>query len=185
MVNQNENFNKIIDKIIEIELEMFLKVRTSIPSLCQQHPNSFRIMRRMGHVVLSLETLSSYLNDLRQAREEGRNLLTEKYARMDKLIPPIMESSIINKIVNIEDEWLDNLAQKYPLTIVHHKIYFRNYLSCELETYSIKTLELYYKDIINAKNMGRSLAEERYNFLFRELGYDSIEDVEIHAKGKK
>jgi hypothetical protein len=48
----------------------------------------------------------------------------------------------------------------------------------ELETYSAKTLESYYRDVVDAVGAWRNLTEERYAFIFRESGYDSIDDVE-------
>jgi len=40
----------------------------------------------------SKEMLESYFDDLVIAQKKGRNLVTEKYARMDNLIPPNFEN---------------------------------------------------------------------------------------------
>lgn len=168
----------LLKKIVKIELDMFQKIRTIEPSLCQDLPETFEIMREMNHSILSLESLKSYLNDLKVALSKKRNLLTEKYARMNNTIPPLNKNPIINKIVSIEAEWMGQLSQKYPTSIKYRAKHFASYLSCELETYSDETLGLYYNDILCAKRENRNLAEERFTYLFNKLGYKSIQEVE-------
>ncbi|MBD3255125.1 MAG: DUF4125 family protein [Candidatus Lokiarchaeota archaeon] len=173
---------KLINKIINLELEMFQKVRTSQPSLCQEHPHAFKLMREMGFSVLSEETLCSYLDDLITAKRKKKNLLTEKYARMNNIIPPLKNNSIIGDIVHIEKEWMKRLNQRYPNTIKGKITYFENYLSCELETYSDKTLNLYFRDIKKAVESDLNIIEMRYEYLFRKLGYESIQEKENSLK---
>ena len=167
----------LIDKIVAIELRMFQKVRTIKPSLCQERPDTFKLMREMGHSVLSLETLSSYLKDLEKAKRRDRNLVTEKYARMSNTIPPLKQSSVLNDIMVIESLWMKQLEQKYPSILNRNSNYFERYLSRELETYSNETLDLYLNDIVKAKAAKRNLAEERYLYLFKKLGYSSLHEV--------
>ena len=167
----------LIDKIVTIELWMFQKVRTIEPSLCQERPDTFKLMREMGHSVLSLETLSSYLKDLEEAKRRDRNLVTEKYARMSNMIPPLKQSSVLNDIMAIESLWMKELELKYPSILKRNSNYFEIYLSSELETYSNETLDLYLNDILKAKAAKRNLAEERYLYLFKKLGYSSLDDV--------
>ena len=173
------NHKDIVDHIVELELDMFEKVKTAEPSLCQEKPKAFKSMRSMSHSVLSQETLESYLNDLQQANMEGKNLLTLKYARMDSKIPPLKESPVIDSIVKIEEGWMMELSLRYP-RVVKGNPGFSVYLSSELETYSDKTLELYFRDVSEAKKEGRNLAEERYNWLCERIGYGSI--VEANEK---
>ena len=169
---------KLLKKIVNIELGMFQKVKTIEPSLCQDLPETFEIMREMNHSVLSLESLKSYLNDLQVALSTKRNLLTEKYARMNNTIPPLNNNPLIKEIVSIEAYWMEQLSKKYPTSIEYNAQHFTNYLSCELETYSDETLGLYYNDILSSKRENRNLAEERFTYLFNKLGYKSIEEAE-------
>ena len=175
------NREELSKNIIEIELDMFKQVRTAEPSLCKDHPDTFKVMRGMPHSSLSTETLESYLEDLHKAKTEGRNLLTEKYARMDNRIPPLKTNPIIDDIVEIEDRWMKELSEKYPHTF-KGGLGFKIYLSSELETYSDKTLELYFEDISKVEKEGRNLAEEQYTILFQKLGYSSIAEVEKKAR---
>jgi len=178
MTNEKENRKELLNNIIEIELHMFKQVRTSEPSLCKDRPETFKVMRRMTHSVLSTETLEAYLEDLHKAEAKGRNLLTEKYARMDNIIPPLKTNRFIDDIVKLESRWVRELSQKYPRSFKGESGSFELYLSSELETYSDETLKLYFGDVSRAEKEGRSLAEERYTKLFQQIGYSSIDEVE-------
>ena len=173
---------ELLDNIIEFEFDMFEQVRTSEPSLCQEQPETFRAMRGMTHSVLSTKTLQSYFEDLQKAKAEGRNLLTEKYARMDNRSPPLKTNPIIDDIVEIEARWMDELSRKYPRTVKLGPG-FKIYLSSELETYSDQTLKLYFGDVSRAEKKGGNLTEERYAKLTKQMGYGSIDELE--GKGRQ
>ncbi len=173
------NRKELLDNIIEFEFDMFERVRTSEPSLCKDRPETFRAMREITHSVLSTKTLQSYLEDLQKAKAEGRNLITEKYARMDNRIPPLKTNPIIDDIVEIEARWMEELSRKYPHTFKRGPG-FKIYLSCELETYSDETLKLYFGDVSRAEKEGGNLTEERYTKLTKQMGYGSIDEL----KGK-
>ncbi len=177
----------LINEIVSIELGMFQQVPTVYPTKYQESPEGFKLMRAMSFETWSENTLQSYLNDLSAALKEGRNLMTEKYARMDNLIPTINANPIIDEIVKIESEWQKELYDKYPRTLGKGAlssgapsaiIGFIHYLKSELETYSDKTLESYYKDLQQALEEGRNMSYEKYTSLFQRLGYGPIEDVE-------
>ena len=176
MTNAEKSRQELIKSIVEMELDMFNRVRTAEPSLCKDRPETFRVMREMTHSALSTEVLESYLADLSQAKAEGRNLLTEKYARMDNRIPPLKNNPRIDDIVEIEVRWMKELSDKYR--IFEGGPSFKIYLSSELETFSDKTLELYFEDISKADKEGRNLAEERYTRMFQRIGYSSIAEAE-------
>ena len=179
-----KNKNKILKKIITIELEMFENVQTSQPSLCQENPVTFKLMRDMNHSALSYTVLKSYLEDLKTAKSIGRNLMTEKYARINNIIPPLKVNPLIKKIVSVESNWMNELSNRYPLRINHKPEYFNRYLSCELETYSDRSIELYENDIELAKKSGISLAKVRFDYLIKKLGYSSLEEFESKRKLK-
>jgi len=171
--------NELMDQIIRLEWDMFSRVRTLEPAECQERSGTFRVMRRMHHSVMPEAVLESYLDDLRQANIRGRNLMTEKYARMQKLMPPLSANPLIPQIVEIEAEWMRELVERYPSTFESAIVNFVTYASCELETYSDRTLFLYHDMVVEARRQDRNLAEERYSYLFRKMGYDSIAEREI------
>lgn len=183
-IYSDEEKQKLLDKIIKIEEEMFVKVNDGHEKVdCQSQLKTFYAMRHMSFAVLSGETLQSYYEDLRFALQEDRNLVMEKYARMDNLIPEINENSLIGKIVEIEVEWMKELNKRYPHAIKISPA-FSNYERSELETYSDQTLELYYRDVLTAKKCQINLVEERYKILYKGMGFDSLEAVEEKAAGK-
>lgn len=182
MNETHDECKDLIDRIIAIELDMFQRVNSRGNAPCQEMPGTFRTMRWMAHSVLSRDTLASYLDDLEQARKAGRNLMTEKYARMEGLIPPLKNDpeviALLDEITEIEENWIVEFSKAYPKIITGDGSAFAAYLRCELETYSDRTLELYHRDVLEARRQGISLARKSYENLFKGLGYSSFEDVE-------
>jgi hypothetical protein len=175
MPREERKRKELLDDIIETELRMLEQVKTSEPSLCKERPETFRAMRGMTHSVLPTPVLQSYLGDLQKAEAECRNLLAEKYARMDNRIPPLKTSPLVDAIVELESRWVREYARRHPLSFGTASSRFKLYLSCELETYSDRTLELYFGAISKAEKEERNLAEERYTTLFAQMAYNSDE----------
>ena len=180
MKNQNEDKWELIDAIVDLELKMFQAVNTrpGEGTECQERPDTFKLMRWMHHSVLTPGTLASYLEDLQAAAQLERNLLTEKYARMEGQISQLKENQRIYQIAEAECDWMQNLRERYPHIIQGDQNSFRNYILCELETYSDETLELLWGDVQAAQVRKLNLPELRYRNLFRRMGYDSLEEVE-------
>lgn len=162
---------KIIAEIIEWELAMFMATpNRGGPASCQERPATFKIMRQMAHSVHNDEFLDSYLQDLRNAEQEGRNFMIEKYARMDDLIPPLSTSPLIDEIVNAECSFMEEAARTNPhIALGHSGGKFPVYLRSELETLSERSLELYAKEIAEARLQKRNPVLERYNWLENRL----------------
>lgn len=178
---------QLIDEIIARELEMFLAVRNrGGTASCQEQPDSFRIMRHMTHAVMPIEYLDSYLADLKQAVADKRNLMTEKYALMEGIIPVQNDSQAITELVKIESDWRKEVSAQFPLS-VHpdgHES-FCTYLNGELQTYSPKTLIIYLNYARKTQYNGGNLVRERYEILMRKLGYDSLTHCEESIAGGK
>lgn len=177
---------KLIDEIVEYELEMFLEVQNvGGMSNCQQHPKAFKVMRKMSHSVQDTAFLQSYLSDLKQAKEQQRNFMVEKYALMDNLIPDLMVDDRIDIIVDREAEWRDIMATMYPHIVGREdSAHFRRYLQSELQTLSPESLAAYYDTVVTAFNQGRNLVQERYAYLMQLLGYASLEEREKQLASK-
>jgi len=181
MYTLTDEKEKIIAKIIKLEQKMFVAVRPLEPAACQHMLKTFYAMRRMSHSVLSIDTLQSYFQDLIIAVAIGRNLVTEKYARMDNLIPHLQQNEAIDHIISMETEWMQSLHEKYPLTVRFDEN-FAKYAAGELETYSTHTLILYQRDIAYAYHHGINLVEQRYLLLYQGMGFENLEAVEAIAK---
>ncbi|MBC7338243.1 MAG: DUF4125 family protein [Firmicutes bacterium] len=170
---------ELIKQILKIELEMFREVPSGGGSRCQEHPQAFLLVRGATFETWSEDTLRCYLRDLEEARAADRNLFTEKYARLDDLLPALSSSPLIEEILAIEVQWEKELREKYPHLLAEHSLdHFREYLRSELETYSDTTLLSYYTDLVEAVNRKESLAEKALATVFRKLGYCSLEHAE-------
>jgi len=170
-MQNTERQRNLISKIIDKELKMFqaVKNRGEVAS-CQKQPAAFRLMRFMTHAVQTVEFLESYLNDLNLAIADGRNFMTEKYALMEGLIPPLNTEPCIDEITRIECAWQEEMDKKYPeLVQKENNNIFWLYLRSELQTLSSQTLNLYYNNINQALKEGRNLVVERYEILMNNL----------------
>ncbi len=175
-----------IEEVIERELAMFLAVKNDGgPASCQQNPDMFRHWRWMIFSVLSDKYVESYLQDLVEAAHEGRNLLLEKYARMDNLIPctsPNMDK--VQAITAVERTWLTQLAEDFPLQFAQQLQRFDFYFSPEIEVLSERTLDCYLSCIAKAQEEGRNLAFERYENMYKRMGLPNVAEKEILLQGK-
>ncbi len=178
---------QLISEIIETELEMFLNVASRGNASCQENPDGFRFYRNAMFVTWPEEALASYLDDVQQAKTEGRNLLTLKYARMEGLIPAENNNPLIDKIVDIEVAWAKEIAVNYPNIQRRgrpieedspHATSTKTYLRGELETYSDRTLELYYKHLQDCLKRKENLLETRCLIMVKGAGYSSLEAAE-------
>ena len=195
--------DELIQEILETELQMFLSVRAREPVSCQQDPEEFRMSRAAQFSVWSEKTLASYRKDLEKAVEQGRNLMTLKYARMEDLIPKlhddILVDNLIDQIVNIEVGWQKEMMAKYPYLLKRGRplndgeeglqtTSFVNYLRGELETYSADTLAHLYRDVSESQDRNQNMALAVYENLVKSNGFESIEEAEAAAsrlaKGK-
>ena len=185
----------LIDEILELELEMFLSVSSRGPAPCREHPDSFRLMRRAQFGSWSGNTLQHYLNDLKAARQRNDNLMTLKYARMENLVPPLNDSPLIDRMVEIQAEWHREVARKYPFFSRTSRpvddtpdqpgaVSFSTYLRGELETYSNRTLAALYDDMQNVKDQGGNMAEDIFDRIVKSMGFKSLEEAEQRLRAK-
>ena len=167
----------VLAEIVERELAMFLATSNEGGvSVCQTRPDTFRAMRKMAHSAHDDALLESYLADLRQAEADGRNVMVEKYARMDDRLPPLSTSPLLDQIADAEEAFLHEAQRLYPNVIKSNgQGMFRRYLRCELETLSPRTLALYAAQIDRARREGRNLVVERHDYLMRLLGKGGID----------
>lgn len=182
---------ELIKEILRIELEMFKEVRADGPNPFQENPGGLLLARGAAFVNWSEETLMNYLQDLQQAQQDERNLMTEKFARMDDLIPCLNENPLIDQIVEIEAAWETKVRERYPhifgwdskedLDREVEIADFENYLRCELETYSNDTLSSYFKNLHTALGKLENLAEKTFACVFRKQGFASLEEADAHC----
>lgn len=177
----------LVKSILDMEFTMFRAVNGDVNAPCQEQPDAFRKIRGSIYDFWSHEMLESYFKDLVMAQRTNRNLVFEKYARMDNKIPKINKNPLIEKIVEIEEIWQEELKAKYPAVYRNtcrdtnaalDGSNFKVYLSSELETYSDNTLENYWTHIKKAFDYKENHSIEMLRQLAKKSGIDSLEKLE-------
>ena len=190
--------------IAQTEWELFQNVRnTGGRASCQDDPDTFFKMRMSQWMVYSDEVLHSYSEDCREAVAQGRNPVFEKYARMMEStypeefeqikgqLPDVSDKiDIVEKIVKINLQWDAEMMRDYPnlrsngrvLTTADDSVEdgssMESYLRGELLTYSMRTLELIYRETTEAYEKGESLLKQTIANETLFYGYSSLEEAE-------
>lgn len=197
-------------EIVDIEWEMFHNVQSMDgPAACQQNPKMFELMRSSQVKSWSQEAAASYLDDLKSARAQGHNLMTEKYARMMqytapceyrriepnvRLLEPAVEA-VIERLLPRLVEWQGEVVAKYPhvgaqgrpIRSTEDSRYttsFETYTRGELSTYSAKTLRLLEEHYLQLAALGENPAELILKNTVERYGYKSIERAEEVQKAR-
>lgn len=177
----------LLERVLNLEWEMFVRVKSAESVVCQSAPDKFRAVRGSVFMMWTAEMLTAYLEQIESAKVQGRNLLTEKYARMDNLIPPLTDSPYIDEIVEINEIWQRELEEKYPalykrccrtMEATGDGNNFSIYLHSELETYGDSTLGLYYLNVKSAYDKNLNLSIEVLEHLVQKSGYKNLEHAE-------
>ena len=201
--------SELVGTIIVAEWELFDRVHNrGGRAACQDDRETFFLMRSAQLSAWTEAMQESYYRDLCRAREQGRNLLSEKYGYMMArtspeeyeqirgLLPPYSEvkTALIGDICQVQVEWQEELSRKYPRLIGNGRVIhraqdgvystsFETYLWGELESYSIETVRLYSEYVNALKAEGRNLNEMILANMVSQYGYSSLEAAESRTKG--
>lgn len=194
----------LVKEIIMIEWDMFRKVlNAGGEAPCQHNRKTFIIMRMSQAMTWTEPMLESYLEDLKNAEREGRNLMTEKYARMMKdafpdeykqlvdRLPALCheEVSLADKITVLMVKWVMELKKKYPNVVgagrpiestgdTPYDTSIETYSRGELLTYGIRTLRLSWDYFSKCLAEGCNNYESVLKYMVKLQGYNSIEQAE-------
>jgi hypothetical protein len=100
----------------------------------------------------------------------------------------LSNNPLITVIVEIETQWQEELRWKYPVLYKRtarttfptgNGSNFSIYLRSELETYSDRTIDLYYDNVKKAVDQGTNLAISSLEILLKKQGFRDID----HAEG--
>lgn len=195
----------LTDQIAEREYEMFAQVNAGRRRAdCQDDRATFMVMRKSQFAGWNEAMLESYLQDLLTAAREGRNLLTEKYARMMEktspleyaalrhLLPPVSaeKERLAGQIHRIAMDWTEEFQKAYPRlsaggrtleednTSAPGGTSFSTYLWGELLTYSEQTLTAYLAWQKELLDRGDSMNRLVMEATVRAYGYASLAEAE-------
>lgn len=195
---------QLIFDIAQAEWDMFQHVdNVGGRADCQDDPDTFFKMRMSQWMVYSDEVLSSYMEDCKQAVEKGGNLIFEKYAHMMEItfpeeyekvapyLPDVEEKrELTERIVAVHVEWDKEMMEAYPNIRKRGRSQvteedsaltgpsMESYLRAELLTYSMKTLELMWRETKEAKENGENLLRQIIANETLFYGYKSLEEAE-------
>lgn len=201
----------LVDAVVTAEWEMFSNVQNvGGKASCQMDPKTFRIMRSSQMDNWDDELLGSYLEDLLNARLEGRNLVTEKYARMMEStfpeeyaqladsLPPLDPEAMaqVDDIVAAHVAWKEDLDSRFPSLADRGRplrsrddrpgwVSMETYLRAELRTYSSKTIALYHRATMERLRKGESEAEQNLLHQVQQYGFEDIESAEKHFSARR
>lgn len=198
----------LIEKIVNVEWNEFQNVKNEGGrASCQDNWKTFEIARKSQFLSWNEEMLTSYYEDLLNAKKQGQNLLTEKYARMmesttpkeyEKLIDKLPVISIekkrmIEDIILLRIKWAEEFALEFPYIsengrLIHSyedNLYgtsIETYLRGELGTYSEKTIKLYHEYVKHLESEGKNLSKIIMENTALSYGYNSIDEAEKKLK---
>jgi hypothetical protein len=201
---------QVVRAILDLEWEMFQEVRgLDGPAPCQQDRTTFEIMRSSQLLSWNQETADSYLEDLSRARVAGRNLMTEKYARMMEstspcecrgigaILPALDEAAarLVERLSDLSVRWMEQAAARYPLVSGRGRpvrareddrftTSFETYNRGELATYSLKTLRLLEDHYLAMDAAGVNPAEVILDNTMKRYGFASLEDAEAALEAR-
>ena len=99
------------------------------------------------------------------------------------------KKALLEQIVAIQVDWREEFAKSYPhlsgqARIIRteedtlSQVSFETYLRGELKTYSMETLVLYGRHVVEYVKAGKNLTEEIMKHTVAFYGYDSLADAE-------
>lgn len=202
---QNPRTENLAEEITKLEWDQFqLTQNEGGRANCQGNWPTFRIMRMSQFLAWPLDLQESYKQDLERANSDGRNLITEKYARMMEstapeifertikpYIKPILEprKSAQEQIILTQVEWAADFHNRYPHLGLAMRVLktsedtaentsFETYLRGELSTYSDATFAKYQRFVNNLRTENLNLTQMIIANTVRMYGYDSLEAAE-------
>lgn len=171
---------------------------------CQNNRPMFTLMRASQFAPWPDALVRDWLDDLRAADAEGRNLVTEKYARMmastdpetyrrdlEPFLPALDGERVAlqERVIATQVAWARDFRERYPHLGDQMRVLttdedtpeatsFETYLRGELGTYSARTMRDYADFVDGLAREGRNLTAETVGATMRALGHDTLEEAE-------
>ena len=199
------NEQQLVSQIINEEWNQFQHTNNEGGRAnCQGNKPMFQIMRASQFDTWPQPRLESDLRDLQAADASGRNLVTEKYARMmastapsiyqrdlEPYLPVLSEQRVAQqeRIIAQQLAWARDFVNRYPRLGAGMRVLetaqdteestsFETYLRGELGTYSQRTLDLYQQFVNDLASKQENLTEQTVRNTVRLSGFDSLDEAE-------
>lgn len=195
---------ELIDEIVLAEWNAFDQVRNEGGrASCQDDWGTFSIMRKSQYMTWPDELLALFLEYFTACMTDGRNLITEKYGRMEEstapeayeqikdAFPALSEERLALQegIIAVQVAWMEEFAKKYPKMAgnarsIHtsednaYNTSYETYLRGELSTYSEALIYQYGQFVAQVAKDGKNLAYETMNNTAKLYGYENVEEAE-------
>ena len=195
----------LVEEVIRREWDQFQRtVNEGGRASCQGNWPMFHQMRASQFMTWPEDLLRSYLDDLDEANRVGRNLVTEKYARMmastapdeyreriEPFIPRLSDERVARqeRVIAVQVAWARDFRGRYPKLGAAMRVLttaedtpedtsFETYLRGELGTYSDRTMALYEAMVENLQAAGRNLTEQTVGNTVRLGGFADLTEAE-------
>ncbi len=195
----------LVEEVIRREWDQFQRTENEGGrASCQGNWPMFHQMRASQFMTWPEDLLRSYLDDLDEANRVGRNLVTEKYARMmastapdeyreriEPFIPRLSDERVARqeRVIAVQVAWARDFRGRYPKLGAAMRVLttaedtpedtsFETYLRGELDTYSDRTMALYEAMVENLQAAGRNLTEQTVANTVRLGGFADLEEAE-------
>ena len=195
----------LVEEVIRREWDQFQRTENEGGrASCQGNWPMFHQMRASQFMTWPEDLLRSYLDDLDEANRVGRNLVTEKYARMmastapdeyreriEPFIPRLSDELIARqeRVIAVQVAWARDFRGRYPKLGAAMRVLttaedtsedtsFETYLRGELGTYSDRTMALYEAMVEDLQAAGRNLTEQTVANTVRLGGFADLTEAE-------
>ena len=195
----------LVEEVIRREWDQFQRTENEGGrASCQGNWLMFHQMRASQFMTWPEDLLRSYLDDLDEANRVGRNLVTEKYARMmastapdeyreriEPFIPRLSDERVARqeRVIAVQVAWARDFRGRYPKLGAAMRVLttaedtpedtsFETYLRGELGTYSDRTMALYEAMVEDLQAAGRNLTEQTVANTVRLGGFADLEEAE-------
>lgn len=207
---QHDERLRVAQAVIEHEWDQFQRVNNEGGRAdCQGDWPTFHQMRLSQFLVWPLPLLESYAADLDETDARGRNLLTEKYARMmasteperyareiGPFLPALDAARVARQeaVVATQVSWALAFRERYPHLGQAMRVLetsqdtltdtsFETYLRGELGTYSERTLTGYEELVQATAAAGENLTEQTIRWTVLLGGYADLAEAEAAQVG--
>ena len=195
----------LVEEVIRREWDQFQRTENEGGrASCQGNWPMFYQMRASQFMTWPEDLLRSYLDDLDEANRVGRNLVTEKYARMmastapdeyreriEPFIPRLSDERVARQegVIAVKGGGAGVFRGRSPKLGAAMRVLttaedtpedtsFETYLRGELGTYSDRTMALYEAMVEDLQAAGRNLTEQTVANTVRLGGFADLEEAE-------